>query len=251
MPAYNPFSLEEKTVLITGASSGIGAETAVECSRLGATVIISGRNESRLQETFSRLDRSSYQGHQMVLADLTDETDIARLVEQICDIDGLVCNAGVNRIKPVAFVQEDDFDFVFRTNVYAGMSLIRGLLRKKRFNKNSSIVFTSSVSAFHNAPGRVLYAGSKAAQTSLMRSVAIELAGKGIRANAVHPGLVETKLINESLSEEERDNALADYPLKRFGRPEEIAWAIIYLLSDAASWVTGSSMIIDGGFMLK
>lgn len=248
---YNPFSLEGKIVLITGASSGIGAQTAVECSRLGATVLLTGRNESRLQETFSLLDTSSSHGHKMILADLTDETDIALLVEQIDSIDGLVCNAGVNRIKPVAFVQGEDFDFVFRNNVYAGLSLIRLLLRKKRFNRNSSIVFTSSVSAFHNAPGRVLYAGSKAAQTSLMRSVAIELAGKGIRANAVHPGLVETKLIYESLSEEERNNALTDYPLKRFGRPEDIAWAIIYLLSDAASWVTGSSMIIDGGYMLK
>lgn len=248
---YNPFSLEGKIVLITGASSGIGAQTAVECSRLGATVLLTGRNESRLQETFSLLDTSSSHVHKMILADLTDETDIALLVEQIDSIDGLVCNAGVNRIKPVAFVQGEDFDFVFRNNVYAGLSLIRLLLRKKRFNRNSSIVFTSSVSAFHNAPGRVLYAGSKAAQTSLMRSVAIELAGKGIRANAVHPGLVETKLIYESLSEEERNNALTDYPLKRFGRPEDIAWAIIYLLSDAASWVTGSSMIIDGGYMLK
>ena len=249
---YNPFSLEGKTVLITGASSGIGAQTAVECTRLGATVIITGRNELRLEETFSRLDTtSSSHGHKMVLADLADETDITRLVEQIDSIDGLVCNAGVNRIKPVAFVQGEDFDFVFRNNVYSGLSLIRLLLRKKRFNKNSSIVFTSSVSAFHNAPGRVLYAGSKSAQTSLMRSVAIELAGKGIRANAVHPGLVETKLFYESLSEEERNNALTDYPLKRFGRPEDIAWAIIYLLSDAASWVTGSSMIIDGGYMLK
>ena len=248
---YNPFSLEGKIILITGASSGIGAETAVECSRLGATVIITGRNEQRIQETYSRLDRSFSQNHQMVLADLTEETDIVRLVEQIDHIDGLVSNAGVNRIKPMAFVQSDDFDFVFRNNVYAGLSLIRLLLKKKRFTRNSSIVFTSSVSAFYNAPGRVLYAGSKAAQTSLMRSVAVELADKGIRANAVHPGLVETKLLQESLSVDERNNALSEYPMKRFGKAEDIAWAVIYLLSDASSWVTGTSLTIDGGFMLK
>lgn len=248
---YNPFTLEGKTVLITGASSGIGAETAVECSRLGAKVIITGRNEDRLQETFSRLDRSLAYEHRMVLADLTDEMNVARLVELIDRIDGLVNNAGVNRIKPVSFIQENDYDYVFRNNFYSGLSLIRSLLKKKRFNRNSSIVFTSSVSAFFNAPGRALYASSKAALTSLMRSVAVELAEKGIRANAVHPGLVNTKLAYESLTEEERNNAISEYPLKRLGRPEEIAWAIIYLLSDASSWVTGSSLIVDGGGMLK
>lgn len=248
---YNPFSLEGKTVLITGASSGIGAETAVECTRLGARVIITGRNEDRLQETFSRLDRSFAQQHQMILADLTDEMNVARMVEQMDRIDGLVNNAGVNRIKPVSFIQENDYDFVFRNNYFTGLSLIRFLLKKKRFNRNSSIVFTSSVSAFFNAPGRALYASSKAALTSLMRSVAVELAEKGIRANAVHPGLVDTRLAHESLTEDERNNAMLEYPLKRLGRPEEIAWAIIYLLSDASSWVTGSSLIVDGGFMLK
>ena len=248
---YNPFSLEGKTVLVTGASSGIGAETAVECSRLGANVIITGRNEQRLQETFSRLDSSLTHGHQMVRADLTDETEVIGLIEQIGQIDGLVSNAGVNRIKPIAFIQEDDFDFVFRNNYYASLGLVRFLLKKKRFNRNSSIVFTSSVSALFNAPGRALYASSKAALSSLMRSVAVELAEKGIRANAVLPGLVETKLAHESLTEDERDKALLEYPLKRFGKPEEIAWAIIYLLSDASSWVTGASLIVDGGFMLK
>lgn len=248
---FNPYSLEGKTVLITGASSGIGAETAVDCSRLGAKVIITGRNELRLQETFSRLDRSFAKEHQLFLADLTDETDVSRIVEQIDRIDGLVNNAGVNRIKPVAFIQENDFDFVFRNNYYAGLSLIRYLLKKKRFNMNSSIVFTSSVSALFNAPGRALYAGSKAALISLMRSVAVELAERGIRANAVLPGLVETKLVQESLTNEEREKALSEYPLKRIGKPEDVAWAIIYLLSDASSWVTGTSLIVDGGFMLK
>lgn len=248
---YNPFSLEGKTILITGASSGIGAETAVECSRLGATLIITGRDEQRLNKTYSRLDSASTQKHILIPADLTKDNDVVRLVEHINGIDGLVSNAGVNRIKPIAFIQEDDYDFVFRNNYYTALYLIRLLLKKKRLNKQSSIVFTSSVSAFFNAPGRALYACSKAALTSLMRSIAVELSEKGIRANAVHPGLVETRLIQDSLSDEERDSALSSYPLKRFGRPEEVAWAIIYLLSDASSWVTGTSMIVDGGFMLR
>ncbi len=248
---YNPYSLQGKTILVTGASSGIGAETAVECSRLGATLIITGRNEERLRDTFSRLDGSFSQCHQLVLSDLTDESSVSALVEAISPIDGLVSNAGVNRVKPLSFIKPEDFEYVFQTNTFSGINMIRFLLKKKKINKNGSIVFTSSVSAFYNAPGRALYASSKAALTSLMRSVALELADKGIRANAVHPGMVETKLIHESLSDEEREKDMGEYPLKRYGKPEEIAWAIIYLLSDASSWVTGSSLTIDGGFMLK
>lgn len=248
---YNPFSLKGKTILVTGASSGIGAETAVECSRLGANVIITGRNEQRLKETFSRLEKQPSLNHRMLLADLTDESELELLVDQIDRIDGLVNNAGVNRVKPLAFIKQEDFDYVFRNNAFAGIHLIRLLSKRKKFSKNSSIVFTSSVSAQFNAPGRALYASSKAALTSLMRSVAVELADKNIRANAVLPGMVETKLICVYLSDEEREKDMKEYPLKRYGRPEEVAWAIIYLLSDASAWVTGTSLIIDGGFMLK
>jgi NAD(P)-dependent dehydrogenase (short-subunit alcohol dehydrogenase family) len=249
--SYNPFSLQGKTVLITGASSGIGAETAVECSKLGASVIITGRNEQRLKKTFERLYSSPIQQHQMLLADLSVEEDVKRLVESVQDIDGLVNNAGVNRVKPLSFVKDEDLDYVFKNNTFASVSLTRLLLKKKKLKRNSSIVFTSSISAYFNAPGRSLYAGSKAALTSFMRSFAVELADKGIRANAVHPGMVETIFISGNLTEEEKQKDMATYPLKRYGKPEEIAWAIIYLLSDASAWMTGSSLVIDGGFMLK
>ena len=249
---YNPFSLEGKTVLITGASSGIGALTAVECSKMGANVIITGRNEKRLQETYNLLTSNfSFQKHKMLFADLTHEEDLARIVNQIESIDGLVNNAGVNRVKPVSFINNEDLEYVFQNNTFASINLTRLLLKKKKINKGGAIVFTSSVSAFYNAPGRALYAASKAAITSFMRSFAVELGDKYIRANAVHPGMVDTKMIRENLSEEERQKDIATYPLKRYGKPEEIAWAIIYLLSDAAAWVTGSSLTIDGGFMLK
>lgn len=251
MPFYNPFSLEGKTILVTGASSGIGAETSVECSRLGATIILTGRNQERLQDVLSRLDTSFSQKHQFIIADLSSEDDIAALVEKIDYIDGLVNNAGVNRVKPVSFIKSDDLDYIFRNNTYSGVLLTKLLVKNKKLRKNSSIVFTSSVSSFFNAPGRALYAGSKAAMTSFMRSFAVELADKNIRANAVHPGMVETKLSQENLTDEERAKDIAEYPLKRYGKPEEVAWAIIYLLSDASAWVTGTSLIIDGGFMLK
>lgn len=248
---FNPFSLQGKTILVTGASSGIGAVTAEECSKLGASVIITGRNEERLRQTFDHLDISFEANHQMITADLADEVGLNALVEQIEGLDGLVNNAGVNRVKSVTFIKQDDLDYVFQSNTWASVNLTRMLCKKKKLRKNSSIVFTSSVSAFYNAPGRALYAGSKAALTAFMRSFAVELADKGIRANAVHPGLVETKLIAENLTEEEMQNNLKEYPLSRFGKPEDVAWAIIYLLSDASSWVTGTSLIVDGGFMLK
>lgn len=248
---YNPYSLEGKTILVTGASSGIGADTAVECSRMGATVLITGRNEGRLSQTLGRLDTSFGAKHQMIVADLTDEVSLSALVDQIDCIDGLVNNAGVNRVKPVTFIKQEDMEYVFKSNTWAAVSLTRLLCKKKKLNKNGSVVFTSSVSAFFNAPGRALYAGSKAALTAFMRSFAVELADKGIRANAVHPGMVETKMVLENITEEERVKDMTEYPLKRYGKPEEVAWAIIYLLSDASVWVTGTSMVIDGGFMLK
>ena len=251
MSSYNPFSLEGKTILVTGASSGIGAETSVECSRLGATVILTGRDQGRLQEVLSRLDTSFSQKHQFIIADLSSEEEIIALAGKIDHVDGLVNNAGVNRVKPVSFIKADDLDFIFRNNTYSGVLLTKLLVKNKKLRKNSSIVFTSSVSSFFNAPGRALYAGSKAAMTSFMRSFAVELADKSIRANAVHPGMIETKLSQENLTEEDRAKDMAEYPLKRYGKPEEVAWAIIYLLSDASAWVTGTSLIIDGGFMLK
>ena len=251
MMGYNPYSLEGKIILVTGASSGIGSTTAVECSKLGASVIITGRNTERLEQTFSLLDSSFGANHKMIVADLTDEACIACLVEQIETLDGMVNNAGVNLVKPVTFIKQTDLENVFQSNTWAAVNLTRSLLKKKKLKKNGSIVFTSSVSAFYNAPGRALYASSKAALTSFMRSFAVELADKGIRANAVHPGLVDTKMMKDNLSEEELNNNLKEYPLHRFGRPEEVAWAIIYLLSDAAAWVTGTSMVVDGGFMLK
>lgn len=249
---YNPFSLEGKTILVTGASSGIGRSIAVECSKMGANVIVTGRNEERLNDTFGMLTViNGSQQHQSVIADLNDESSVMSLINSIGGIDGLVNNAGVNRVKPVSFIKDEDLEYVFNTNTFASVRLSKQLIKKKKLNNNASIVFTSSVSAFFNAPGRALYASSKAAITSFMRSFAVELAEKGIRANAVHPGMIETKMIYENLTEEEIQNDLATYPLKRYGKPEEVAWSVIYLLSDASAWVTGSSLLIDGGFMLK
>ena len=248
-PTYNPFSLVGKTILITGASSGIGRATAIECSKLGATCIITGRNEERLNKTLSQLVG---EGHQTIAADISTQEGIDTLVEQSPVIDGLVNNAGVSGSKPIKFYKQDDLDRIFQTNTFSPMLLIKGMLKKKKINDGGSIVFTSSVAAFNSTFGNGIYGSSKAALAAYMRYCARELAAKKIRANSIHPGMVDTPFIHGgSLSEADLQKDMERYPLGRYGTTEEIAYMIIYLLSDTSAWVTGTSMIIDGGRSIK
>ena len=248
-PTYNPFSLVGKTILITGASSGIGRATAIECSKLGATCVITGRNEERLNETLSQMVG---EGHVSIVADISTQEGIDTLVEQSPSVDGLVNNAGVSGNKPIKFYKQDDLDRIFQTNAFAPMLLVKGILKKKKINDGGSIVFTSSVAAYNSSLGNGIYGSSKAALAAYMRYCARELATKKIRANSIHPAMVETPLIHGgSISETDLQNDMAKYPLGRYGKPEEIARMIIYLLSDASAWVTGTSMLIDGGISLK
>lgn len=245
MDSYNPFALSGKTVLITGASSGIGRSTAIECSRLGARVIVTGRNESRLAETFCSLDGS---GHQMLVADITREEDRARLVREIPQIDGFVCNAGITQRSLLKFMKEEVLREVFETNTFSTFLLTKAIMKAKKMNNDGSMVFMSSMAARQVTPGNSMYAASKAAVESFSRSCAQEYASKGIRANAVLPGMVETPLITGGmLTEEDMERDKQHYMLKRYGKPEEIAWAIIFLLSDASKWITSTSLIVAGG----
>ncbi len=246
---HNPFSLEGKKILITGASSGIGKATAVECSRMGARVIIVGRNEQRLNETFQELAGKE---HQYIIADLTRQEDMDRIVADVSELDGLVNNAGIVNTKPVQFIKREDLECVLETNTLSPILLTKSLLKRKKIKKEGSIVFTSSIAATLTEAGSAIYAVSKAALSSYMRSCAVELADKKIRSNAVLPGMIETKLITGGvLSDDDLLNDRKKYPLGRYGKPEEVAYAIIYLLSDASAWVTGTSLVIDGGRLLK
>ena len=246
---YNPFSLENKTILVTGASSGIGQATAIECSKMGARVVISGRNEERLHETYIQLEND---GHQIIVADLNSQSDVDTLVEASPVLDGLVNNAGRGKSKPVNFLKLEDLQEVYQTNLFGVALLTKGLLKKKKLVKGSSIVFTSSISSYITAAGLSIYASSKAAVCGYMRTCAIELGSKGIRSNAVLPGMVETKLINSgTYTDEDRQKDLGLYPLGRYGKPIDIAHSIVFLLSDASSWITGTELVIDGGRMLK
>jgi NAD(P)-dependent dehydrogenase (short-subunit alcohol dehydrogenase family) len=247
--SYNPFSLEGKTVLVTGASSGIGQTTAIECAKMGAKVVVTGRNVERLQETFDQLEG---EGHLQIAADINQEEDIERLVDECPMLDGLVNNAGRGLSKPINFIKLEDLQNVFQTNLFGVALITKMLLKKKKFSKNASIVFTSSISSYMTAPGLSIYASSKAAISAYMRTCAIELGAKGIRCNAILPGMVETKLINDgTYTEEDKQADLVYYPLGRYGRPEDVARAMVFLLSDASAWMTGTELIVDGGRCLK
>lgn len=243
MDEYNPYSLAGKTVLVTGASSGIGRATAIECSRLGATVVTTGRDEARLDETMAAL---TGEGHVSISADLTNADDVARLVSELPQIDGFVCNAGITRRRPVSYVKDEELHEVFETNTFAAFTLTKALMKAKKINRGGSMVFLSSMAARQVTPGNAMYAASKAAVESFARSCAQEYAPMQIRANAILPGMVETPLNKQgALSAENIERDKQHYLLKRYGKPEEIAWAIIYLLSDASAWTSGTSMVVS------
>lgn len=244
--SYNPFSLEGKTILVTGASSGIGQTTAIECSKLGAKVVITGRNVERLQETFSQLDGD---GHLQVAADLSEVDGITALVEAVPSLDGLVLCAGRPMTSPFQFNTPDKYEDVFKINFFSPVELLRLLLKKKKINKGGSVVFISSIGGVQRCTyGNSVYGASKAAIVSTMRFCALELAPKKIRVNTVNPGMTNTKLIHAgTISDEQLKANMEANPLKRYAETIDIAHGIIYLLSDAASYVTGQSLVIDGG----
>ena len=246
--SYNPYTLEGKRILITGASSGIGRATAIECAKLGASCVLCGRNEERLQETLSMLEGD---GHVTIAADLLKSEDLQRISSQCEKLDGVVLNAGINLMAPIYFLKEEDVNKVFATNTLAPMHLMQALLKARKINAKASLVFTSSIDAVNPDVSSSAYAASKAALTSFMRSCAKELDPRQIRANAIQPGLVETGMMrNGMVADEDLEKNKDLYLLKRYAHPEEIAWAIIYLLSDASAFVTGSVLTIDGGISI-
>lgn len=243
----SPFSLTDKTILITGASSGIGRATAIEVSRAGAgCCVLVARNEKALQQTASMLR----EGCRSVIlpCDLADADRIKSLVAEIPVLDGVVFNAGTNKMKPLPFWNDADMQDIFGVNCFAPALLLKWLVRKKKLANPSSVVFTASISGHTNVSvGNGMYGASKAALTAFMKYAALELAPKGIRCNAVHPGRVETPLIHQITSDEDIQRDLTKYPLGRYALPQEVAWTFVYLLSDAAAYVTGTDIVIDGG----
>ena len=247
---YNPFSLEGKTVLVTGASSGIGRGIAVECSKMGAKVVINGRNKERLQKTFDQLEG---EGHIQIVADLSIQEDIERLANEVPELNGFVNSAGIPKICPVKRIDRQTLEEIMNVNAFGPILLTSQLLRKKKLQKKSSIVLIASISGVCMAnTGEGPYAATKAALAGYTKTAAFELAAQGTRVNTICPGLVPTEILtlsNEMFSEDQlKETMYGRYPLKRVGTPADIANGAIYLLSDASSWVTGINLVIDGGY---
>lgn len=247
---YNPFSLEGKTILVTGASSGIGRATAVECSKMGASVVLTGRNGARLQETVSMMEGSA---HQIIIADLATDDGVQCLVDKCPKLDGLVNNAGYTYTMLTNFINREALSQQLEVNTIAPILLFQRLLKAKKIGKGSSVVFTASISGLCCAGlGNVLYSTSKSAINGFVKNAALDLASRNIRINAVAPGMVDTHILDAgTISEEQLEAERQRYPMKRFGKPEEVAYAIIYLLSDASSFTTGTTIVLDGGFTLQ
>lgn len=245
---FNPFSLAGKTILITGATSGIGKATAIACAKSGATIVATGRNEERLNELITSLrDRQTMP----IIADLTDEDQLKNLVAEIPPLDGAVLCAGINQTLPIVYLTRKKVDYIFETNFFSQIELLRLLIKKKVLKIGSSVVAISSIGG--NAtftPGAAAYGASKAALLSWMKTAAKELAPR-IRVNCVSPGQVNTPMNdNTEISTEQFEAYRNSIPMKRFGEVEEIANGVLYLLSDASSWVTGTDLVIDGGTTL-
>ena len=247
---YNPYSLEGRKILITGASSGIGRATAVICSKLGAEIILTGRNKDRLDETRYLL---SGEGHRVLLCDLQYSEQIDELVSNISEIHGLVNNAGMSINAPVQFIREEKFKQILQVDTISPIILLQKLLKKKCIKRGASVVFTSSMAAMGEVtPGNAMYVACKGAISTFVQCAALELATKGIRVNAVCPGMTDTPLIHgDSITDEQLKEDEKNYPLGVYGEPEDIGYGIAYLLSNAAKWVTGTNMIIDGGLSVR
>jgi NAD(P)-dependent dehydrogenase (short-subunit alcohol dehydrogenase family) len=245
---YNPFSLEGKVILVTGASSGIGRAVAIECSKSGAIVYLTARNNERLQETLSQMSGGN---HKIIAADLTKQEDVAHLAESVEKLDGIVLNSGINDKSIIKKLDNEFITKMMDTNFSGPAMLIQSLLKNKKINKLASVVFMSSISAFYPSVSNALYAASKAAVNQFAKVLALEVLTLKARVNCIQPAFVETEMIKKYTLDNVIDEIRANYPLGRFARPEEIAYATIYYLSDASQLVTGTSLVIDGGYTLR
>ena len=245
---YNPFSLQGKTILVTGASSGIGQATAVVCAQMGAEVVITGRDAGRLQTTATLSGTVKEQ----IAADLTNSEDVERLVAALPPLDGAVLCAGNSTTLPLQFGTREKFDDMFNVNFFAPVELLRLMYKKKILQKGASVVLIASIGGTHSfMPGNGVYGASKAALNSLMKYAAREYASRKIRVNSICPGMVDTPLIHRgTITEEQLAEDAKRYPLGRYGKPDDIANGAVYLLSDASSWLTGHDLVIDGGFSI-
>jgi len=242
----SPFDLQGKTILVTGSSSGIGRESAIAAGNAGARLIITGRNPDALHET---LDKLPGRDHISIVADLMLQDELSRLVDQCPELDGIVHSAGITGHLPAKFINSEEISRYFGINYQAPVLLTAGLLRKKKVRSGASIIFLSSIATKYPYFGGALYGSTKAALEAYSRVLSIELAPRKIRSNCVSPSFVRTAMV-EGAAQTISDDVLEKFekmmPLG-FGEPADVASAVIYLLSDASRWVTGTNLVLGGG----
>jgi NAD(P)-dependent dehydrogenase (short-subunit alcohol dehydrogenase family) len=243
----NAFDLTGKTVLITGASSGLGKECAITASHYGATVFITGRNRERLLDTFNQLKGDR---HRWFLADLTKDSEMTELVNMLPVLNGVVYSTGISDLSPARFIKAEDIERTFSISYKASVLLTSQLLaRKKLQNHACSLVFISSISTRYPFVGGAMYISAKAALESYARVLAIELAPKGIRANSINPAFVKTPMLTdtaENFSQEAVKKIEERQPLG-LGEAIDVANTIVFFLSDASRWITATNLILGGG----
>ena len=240
--------------MVTGASSGIGRQCAIDFSRMGATVVLIARNKERLYETFTSLEGD---GHKLISADMTDFDAMPQLVEsvvaEIGKVDGLVNCAGISATLPLKFMPAEKLDEFFRTNVYSAIEMTREVTKVKCMNPGGSVIFFSSIMGCVGESGKSLYSMTKGALIAATRSLACEYARRQIRINCISPGAILTP-INEKLphmADPEQRKILEDKHPLGLGQTSDISAACIYLLSDASRWMTGQNLIVDGGYTAR
>lgn len=246
------FSLSNKTILITGASSGIGRSCAVQCSKMGASLLLMGRNVDELNRTVSELQPGTKV--EMIVADFSKMIDLELLIAEkiltIGKIAGFIHCAGVEKTLPLKKQTSEVFQSIFDINVFAGFELAKIISLKKYKAEKASFVFIASVAGMVGESGKTIYSASKGAVISGARSMSMELARSDIRVNSISPAMVKTPILEkmfDGIGEEASQNIIKKHPLG-IGEPEDVANACVFLLSDAAKWITGTNLVVDGGY---
>lgn len=245
-------SLRGKTIFVTGASSGIGMQAALQAASQGASVFITGRNGEKLEETFDALPGD---GHSMMACDLTDDAGRTALVNELPELHGLVHCAGIVGPTPAKYIRQEDIDRMLGINYRVPVLLTAAILQRKKLLNNASVVLMSSIVTRSPYFGGTLYAGAKGAIETYTKTLALELVDRGIRVNCLSPGLVSTPLINDpakesnpAIVEDSMNRYLAKYPMG-VGEAEDVANAIIFLLADESRWISGAN--IDMGAVMR
>lgn len=241
----NPFDLSGKIILVTGASSGIGYETCLSISRQGGTFIAVARRVELLKKLIEECGNKN----SFILADLSQTEDIQKIVELMPNIDGIVHSAGIVTLAPVKFYSKELMNSIRETNFDSIALLINLITKKKKINKGSSIVLVASIAGLFGMKGNGIYAASKGALIAISKVWASEFSSNRIRVNCISPGMVKTEITNKSIEDLSLEVIQQDekkYPLG-YGEAIQVANPIIFLLSEASSWITGQNLILDGG----